>query len=63
MSGIIQGPVWPNFERFAFPIIRSVFPQLIAEELVSVQPMSMIESGYAFSPYIPIQVTDKTYAS
>ncbi len=28
-----------NFDRFAFPLIRAVFPHLIAQEIVSVQPM------------------------
>jgi hypothetical protein len=28
-----------NFDRFAFPLIRAVFPNLIAQDLVSVQPM------------------------
>jgi hypothetical protein len=28
-----------NFDRFAFPLIRAVFPNLIGQELVSVQPM------------------------
>ena len=28
-----------NFDRFAFPLIRAVFPNLIAQEIVSVQPM------------------------
>ena len=29
-----------DFEKFAFPIVRAVFPNLIANEIVSVQPMS-----------------------
>lgn len=28
-----------NFDRFAFPLIRAVFPNLVAQDLVSVQPM------------------------
>jgi len=28
-----------NFEKFAFPLIRAIFPNLIATDLVSVQPM------------------------
>lgn len=28
-----------NFDRFAFPLIRAVFPSLISQDLVSVQPM------------------------
>jgi len=35
-SGNVQG-----FTTFAFPLIRRIFPNLIANELVSVQPMSM----------------------
>lgn len=31
---------YPAFTTFAFPLIRRVFPRLIANELVSVQPMS-----------------------
>jgi hypothetical protein len=27
-----------NFDRFAFPLIRATYPNLIAHELVSVQP-------------------------
>lgn len=29
-----------NFDKFAFPIIRAVYPNLIANEIVSVQPMA-----------------------
>lgn len=29
-----------SFDKFAFPIIRAVYPNLIANEIVSVQPMS-----------------------
>lgn len=29
-----------RFEKFIFPIIQSVYPNLIAEELVNVQPMT-----------------------
>jgi len=29
-----------NFDKFAFPLIRAVFPNLIAQEIVSVQPMN-----------------------
>lgn len=28
-----------NFDRFAFPLVRAVYPNLIAQDLVSVQPM------------------------
>lgn len=28
-----------NFDRFAFPLIRAVFPNLVSQDLVSVQPM------------------------
>ena len=28
-----------NFDRFAFPLVRAVFPNLVAQDLVSVQPM------------------------
>ncbi len=28
-----------NFDRFAFPLIRAVYPSLISQDLVSVQPM------------------------
>ena len=28
-----------NFDRFAFPLIRAVFPSLVSQDLVSVQPM------------------------
>lgn len=28
-----------NFEKFAFPLIRAIFPNLVATDLVSVQPM------------------------
>jgi hypothetical protein len=28
-----------NFDRFAFPLIRAVFPSLISQDLISVQPM------------------------
>lgn len=28
-----------NFDRFAFPLIRAVYPNLVAQDLVSVQPM------------------------
>lgn len=41
-----QDPAWKfkrlkGFAKFAFPIIRRVFPSLIANEIVSVQPMSL----------------------
>lgn len=29
-----------TFQKFAFPLVRRVFPELIANQLVSVQPMS-----------------------
>ena len=29
-----------NFDKFAFPLIRAIYPNLIANEIVSVQPMS-----------------------
>lgn len=32
-------PGMANFEKFAFPLIRAIFPNLIATDLVSVQPM------------------------
>lgn len=28
-----------NFDRFAFPLVRAVFPNLVSQDLVSVQPM------------------------
>ncbi len=28
-----------NFDRFAFPLVRGVYPNLVAQDLVSVQPM------------------------
>jgi len=29
-----------NFDKFAFPLIRAIYPNLVAQELVSVQPMT-----------------------
>lgn len=29
-----------SFEKFIFPIVRAVFPNLIAKDIVSVQPMA-----------------------
>lgn len=35
--------IWPKplfkFERISIPLVRRIYPQLIAEKLVSVQPM------------------------
>ena len=30
-----------SFSSMAFPVVRRVFPQLLAQELVSIQPMTM----------------------
>ena len=36
-----------DFDKFAFPVIRQVFPDLCLKDLVSVQPMSL-PSGTVF---------------
>jgi hypothetical protein len=41
-----------NFEKFAFPIIRAVYPNLIANEIVSVQPMSGPVSMVFYMDYL-----------
>ena len=30
----------PNFDKFAFPLIRQTMPRITAEDLVKVQPMN-----------------------
>lgn len=37
---VIRKKVEPTFNKMMFPMIRRTFPELIASELVSVQPMS-----------------------
>jgi hypothetical protein len=41
-----------SFDKFAFPIIRAVYPKLIANEIVSVQPMSGPTSMVFYMDYI-----------
>jgi hypothetical protein len=36
----ISTPGLANFEKFAFPLIRAIFPNLVSSNLVSVQPMT-----------------------
>jgi Major capsid protein Gp23 len=33
-------PRLPTYEEFCIPLIRSVFPRLVAQDLISVQPMA-----------------------
>jgi hypothetical protein len=46
----------PRFDSFALPLIRRVFPQLTAEQLVSVQPMT---SPTALIFYMDYSYNDK----
>lgn len=39
-----------NFEKFAFPIISRTYPRIIAEQLISVQPMTR-RLGTPADPY------------
>lgn len=41
-----------SFDKFAFPVIRALFPQLAATELVTVQPMDGPSSMIFFMDYI-----------
>lgn len=34
-----------NFSKIAFPLVRQVFPQLLTNDIVSVQPMTMASSN------------------
>ena len=39
------------FSRFAFPLVRKVYPQALAHQLVSVQPMSMPSGNIFYMDY------------
>ena len=41
-----------NFDKYAFPLVRAIFPNLIANEIVSVQPMSGPVSQIFYLDYI-----------
>lgn len=41
-----------SFDKFAFPLIRAIYPKLIANEIVSVQPMSGPTSLVFYLDYI-----------
>lgn len=41
-----------NFEKYAYPIIRAVFPNLIAHELVSVQPQPTPNGLFFFMKFL-----------
>lgn len=41
-----------DFQKFAFPLVRAVFPELIANELVSVQPMMGPTSQVFYQDYV-----------
>lgn len=51
MEDLTTGDI-ATFDKFAFPIIRALFPQLAATDLVSVQPMSGPVSLIFFLDYI-----------
>jgi len=51
MEDLTTGDI-ATFDKFAFPIIRALFPQLAATDLVSVQPMSGPASLVFFLDYI-----------
>ena len=40
MTKWFQNESFGGFEKFSFPLFKQVYPQLIASELVSVQPMT-----------------------
>ncbi len=53
-----KGGFYLSFEHLAFPILRRVFPALIATEIVSVQPMTVAGSLFSMDyNYGPIQST------
>ena len=37
---LMNSPGIATFEKFAFPLVRAIFPNLVATDLVSVQPMT-----------------------
>lgn len=41
-----------NFTKFVFPVLRNVFPNLIANEIVSVQPMTAPHGAVFYLDYI-----------
>jgi hypothetical protein len=46
-----------NHSDIIIPVIRRVYPQLLAEDIIGVQPMTVFESGYVYTPYIPLLLT------
>lgn len=48
-----------GFTDVTFPVVRRVFPSLIARSLVSVQPMSVPAGGIFHS--IPVMMGDDDY--
>ena len=41
-----------SFTKFIFPVLRRVFPNLIANEIVSVQPMTAPVGAVFFLDYV-----------
>ena len=54
-----------EFLNLKIPLLRAVFPKLIAKELCSVQPMVAPEinwnKGVYYKPYIPLGVHEYPY--
>lgn len=62
----LDGPVIGDFLKFAFPLVRQSFPQLVAQQLVSVQPMSSPISSIFYKqppPKTPLlELTERVWA-
>ena len=41
----------PTFSKFAFPLVRQVYPQLLVSSIVSIQPMSGPVSSIFYQDY------------
>lgn len=54
-----------EFWKLKVPLLRAVFPKLIAKELVGVQPMMAPEinwnKGLYYKPYLPLTVHEYPY--
>jgi len=49
---LIKNRTWgDDFTKMEFPVVRRVFPSLIASEIVSVQPMSVPAGSVFFAEY------------
>lgn len=57
-------PVWKtikpvhSFDKFIFPQIRRVFPTLLVNDLVSVQPMSMPSAQIFYMEFVTTSKSD-----